>query len=198
VKILLVSATGFEVDPTFEALKSLGHEVEKFTVGIGALEAAKRAHALADVVKNQNVIFIGSCGHFTSFDDGQIKLTSAKTVHWLPTCERQSLSYSIKGSSPPVTMKTPPSWCSLKQSNVLCAPAISLTDTLPSKFTPSECVENVELYSVANELNSAKTLAVILAITNKVGLNSHEQWKSGFKLAAQETSDFIKRHLNEN
>ena len=195
LKLAVFSAAGFEAEPLLSVLAENQLDFVAHTFGVGALKAARSIVNLSQAARDRHAIFIGTCGTFGNFDGPS--LISANEVHWLPTCERAGLSYAIPDSAPPVKINRPLPWTSsLRVATVICAPNISLTNSLPPSLNPSNCVENIELYSCAEALqDSALSLSAILCTTNAVGPGAHEQWVRNFKNAARLTADFVRENL---
>jgi hypothetical protein len=188
---VIVAAAKFELDPLVHALEQRGHGPEPRLVGIGALNAAKKARGVADACRGRHVIFIGTCGAFVPFT--KVMLIRATEVLWSPTGERMGLSYTIKDTAPPISLPEAPAWArGLPPRRVLCSPTISLVSKLPEGLAPEQAVENVELYSCISEIAaSCASVAVLLAVTNQVGEDSHTQWRQNFTLAAGQTAEFV-------
>jgi len=146
---------------------------------------------IGEACRGKDVIFVGTCGVFHAFTKPM--LVRATEASWSPTCERLGMSYTVRDTAPPVTLPEPPAWArGLPDGGVLCSPGISLVSRLPDGVAPDTVVENLELYSIAAEIaQSAGTLAVILAVTNAVGSDSHQQWRQHFASAAGQTAEFI-------
>jgi hypothetical protein len=197
VNPIIVAAAKFEADPLVSALQEKGHTPETRLVGVGAINAAKKARAIGDSVRGRNVIFVGTCGSFSGFS--KVTLVRANEVLWSPTSERMGFSYTVKDSAPPIALPEAPAWArSLPTRRVLCSPGISLVSKLPDGIAPDAAVENLELYSCIGELAaSAASLAVILAVTNAVGPDSHAQWRQHFTLAAGLTAEFVGARLGQ-
>ena len=54
------------------------------------------------------------------------------------------------------------------------------------------CVENVEAYAFLSALGAtAKTVDVLLAVTNAVGKEAHQQWQQHHAQAAQLTAAYV-------
>ena len=195
---IIVSAAKFELDPLANALQEKGLNPATRLVGIGPLNSAKRARQVAEYCRGRNVIFIGTCGVFGKFS--KIYLVRAHEVHWLPTCERIGLSYTVKDSAPPITLPPSPLYCrQLPEKKVICSPGISLVSKLPDFLPSDQCVENLELYSCIGEIAAqAASLAVILAVTNSIGPDSHTQWRQHFAAAAGATAEFIIARLTDH
>ncbi len=189
--IVVIAAAKFELDPLVSALQEKGINPTTKLVGIGALNAAKRAKLVAEACRGRHVVFVGTCGTFGNFS--KMHLVRASEVIWLPTCERMQLSYTVKDTAPPISLPPPPAYCStLPERRVICSPGISLVSKLPDSFSPELCVENLELYSCVSEIISqASSLAVILAVTNAVGPDSHSQWRQHFAGAAGATAEYL-------
>ena len=193
---ILISAAKFELDPLANSLQQLGHTPEAKLTGIGALNAAKRAKALGEACRGRHVIFVGTAGTFGAFP--KVHLVRASEVLWMPTCERLGFSYTVKDTAPPITLPEPPAYCkSLPTKRVICSPSISLVSKLPDGFAADTVVENLELYACIGEIaQGAQSLAVVLAVTNAVGADSHSQWRQNFAAAAGLTAEFISGRLS--
>lgn len=188
---VIVAAAKFEVDPALHALEQRGHSPDIRLVGVGALNAAKKARSVADTCRSRHVIFLGTCGGFVPFN--KVTLIRGAEVLWLPTCERLGFGYAVKDIAPKIALPEPPHWAkSLPSRRILCSPSISLVSNLPDHLTAEQCVENIELYSCIGEIAaSCASLAVVLAVTNQVGTDAHSQWRQNFTLAAGLTAEFI-------
>lgn len=188
---VIIAAAKFELDPLVGALQEKGLTPTTKLIGIGAINAAKRARAVAESCRGRHVVFVGTCGTFGSFS--RMHLVRASEVIWLPTCERMHLSYTVKDSAPPITLPPPPAYISsLPERKVICSPGISLVSKLPDNLAPELCVENLELYSCIGEIaTQAASLSVVLAVTNAVGPDSHSQWRQHFAGAAGATAEFL-------
>lgn len=188
---VIIAAAKFEIEPLVAELKQHGHSPEFGLVGIGAINAAKNARVTADFCRNRDVIFVGTCGSFVPFDG--VKLIRATKVFWSPTGERVGLAYTVRDTAPPISLPDPPIWATqLDTRQVLCSPTISLTNHLSPNLPAEALVENLELYSCISDIAEVcATLAVILAITNQVGPDSHAQWRQYFSIAASRTAEFI-------
>lgn len=193
--ILLVAAAEFEIDPLRHGF--LEHS-QHALVGIGALQAAKNAHALSGLASGKDVVFVGSCGTFGKFSG--LELVRATRVLWSPTSDRLGDSYTIDGSANPYLTPEPPLWSQfLRPVTVLCSPSISTTARLPDDYNPASCVENIELYSCVQELlNCSKSFVAILAITNAIGKDAHQQWRENYLEAARKTADFVASSLSSS
>lgn len=196
MNLTIVAAAKFEVEPLKNALEQLGFAPEVQIVGIGALTAAKNSRSVAEACRGKNVVFVGTCGSFSEFS--KPLLISGQEVHWLPTSDRMGFSYSVKDSAPPIKLRKSLSLVAgLASKKIVCGPSISKIATLPENFHGESCVENLELYSCAAEIEAkAASFSVILCVTNLVGPDSHAQWKENFASAATETADFFKNAIN--
>lgn len=192
---ILIAAAKFELDPLANSLQQHGHTPESKLTGVGALNAAKKARALGDACRGRDVIFVGTCGTFGAFQ--KVHLIRAQDVLWVPTCERLGFSYTVKDSAPLIPLPEPPAYCkTLPARRVVCSPGISLVGKLPEGLTADATVENLELYSCIGEIAAqASSLAVVLAVTNAVGPDSHSEWRQHFAAAAGMTAEFISARL---
>lgn len=191
----IVAAARFEVEPLKNAVEHLGYVPEVHLVGIGAINAAKNARLVAEACRGKNVVFVGTCGTFGEFSKPQ--LITGTEIHWLPTSDRMGFSYTVKDTAPAITIKNPlPSIAGLPSKKIMCGPSISKVTTLPDGYTPHEWVENLELYSCAQEISAkAASFSVIFCITNAIGPDAHVQWKEHFANAATETAEYFKSRL---
>ncbi len=192
---LIIAAAKFEVDPLANALQQRGMAPEIRLTGVGAINAAKKAKQLGEAARGKHVIFVGTCGTFSPFS--KCTLIRATEALWLPTGERLGMCYTVKDSAPPIPLPEVPSWArGLPGRRVLCTPGISLVSRLPDGVATDTVVENLELYSVIGEIAAGATsLAVILAVTNAVGADSHSQWRLHFNEAAGLTAEFVSGRL---
>ena len=192
---VLVAAAKFELDPLCGALQEKGHTPEVRLVGIGAINAAKKAKLLGEACRGRHVIFVGTCGAFAPISKSY--LIRATDVLWSPTCERLGFSYTVRDSAPPISLPEAPAWArSLPARRVACSPGVSLVSRLPEGMAAEAVVENLELYSCVGEIAaSAASLAVVLAITNTIGPDAHAQWRQNFTAAAGLTAEFISARL---
>lgn len=190
-----MAAAKFEVDPLTSALQELGYTPETRLVGIGAINAAKKARAIGESVRGKHVVFVGTCGTFGAFH--KVALVRATDVLWSPTSDRLGLSYTVKDTAPVIPLPDAPSWAQcLPGRRVLCTPSISLVSKPPEGVVAEQAVENLELYSCIGEIaTNAASLAVILAVTNAVGPDSHGQWRQHFTEAAGFTAEFVKSRI---
>lgn len=192
---VLIAAAKFELDPLANALQARGHTPETRLVGIGALNAAKKARQIGDACRGRNVIFVGTCGAFAPLT--KVHLVRATEVLWSPTGDRLGFSYTVKDTSPPLLLPEPPTFVKgLPARRVLGSPGISLVSKLPDGIAADTVVENLELYACISEIAAqAASLAVVLAVTNAVGPDSHSQWRQNFAAAAGLTAEFIAPRL---
>ena len=197
---LIVSAAAFEITPLTERLHRRGLDFTTAECGIGALAAAGRAAELAVAAKDRHVIFIGTAGTFGLFTGP--RLCTASRIVWLPTCERLGLGYGIpRGTLHEVGLSPPQNAAvGLTAMTVICSPSISLqagfTDDLLAVLDPVACVENLELFSCIKPLlASARSVDVVLGITNAVGSGAHDQWKKWHREAAEITAAHVEEKL---
>jgi hypothetical protein len=183
------------LDPLSGALQERGHTPEVKLIGIGPLNAAKKAKALGEMCRGRQVIFVGTCGTFSSFSKPH--LVRAHDVFWSPTSDRVGMSYTVKDSAPPIALPEPPPWLrSLPARRVVCTPSISLVSRVPEGIAAETAVENLELYSCIGEIAAtAASVAVVLAVTNAVGPDSHTQWRQFYGEAAGMTAEFIAKSI---
>ena len=214
---LLVSAAAFEIAPLIARLRrnrnfeSRGFDFIAAETGVGALAAAATAQGLGVLAQNRHVIFVGTAGIFSGFDDlkgsealAAPTLCTASLVAWLPTCERLGLGYGIpRGTIHQITVP-PAQHAALKLPalRVLCSPSISLeagfSKNLAATFDPVTTLENLELFSCIKPLLAfGKSVDIVLGVTNAIGPDAHEQWKKNHKPAAELAAEHIERNLSD-
>ena len=191
--MLIISAAEFEAEPLRAALAQ-HTDINWLTCGVGVLAASATAaaeHAQA-ACRGQEVLFIGSCGTFGEFTD--VALCQAQTIHWSPTCARDGLSYAVD-NTPPLQLNSSTHYHDLPSAEVFCAPNISLTTTLPLNAKKGMLhVENIESYACLPLLaKTAKTIDVLLAITNALGKQAHQHWQENYTKAAVLTAEYVKQ-----
>ncbi len=196
-RIVVVAAAAFESEPIVQELRHMvGVDCDALALGIGPIHAAKSVITNRELLRDAEVLFIGTCGQFGPFET--VSLIRPSRVVWLPIGERLGVAYTVAGTAPTIDYEphTPPWLACLPEKVVICAPEISLDPTLPETFDPAQTVENLELYSVLGEIcEVARSTAVILAATNQIGPNAHHQWKANFHHAASTTADFVKTRI---
>jgi len=165
--------------------------------GIGALNAARSSNEIARLAEGRDVIFVGTAGIFGPFAQPSVYLT--ERVFWEPTCVRRGEAYTVKDSAPDHICRKPhPAFSQIPRCTVVCSPAISKVADLP-RIVPDlnlnttgktqAAVENLELYSVASEIErAARSFSVLMCTTNSVGPAAHDEWKANFSKAAQTTA----------
>ncbi len=197
---LLVSAAPFEAEPTLAACKKAGLDVSYASCGIGPLHAAKAEHNLKELAAGREVIFIGTCG---SFLPGQgLQLVHATKTIWFTPCLQAGIAWAIDGLYPVIDLPPPPkSAPPLPKKIIATSSTISReraylrnTETL-LPFPEKDLVENCELYACAEGLKAARSLLVVMAITNEIGPNARSQWKNNFGPAAELTAEYVVKYL---
>ncbi len=193
----LVSAVEFEIAPLISLLKQKRLEFSTFEFGIGPLAASRKFSLLEKSCEKKDVIYVGTCGDFSGFSG--IQLVSAERTVFLPTCERHNLSWSIEGLYPPISLESSSFITrSLTKKTVVTSPNISKTNLLPPGFVPKDCVENLELYAVAEAVkSSARSFAVVLATTNAISEKARAEWRQNYQEAARLSAQYIVDHLNQ-
>jgi len=198
---LIVSAVEFEITPILNALKLKDQHYESFHCGIGPLNAAKSISELKTKAQNKNVIFVGTCGVFSGFEKTEI--VTASNVSWQPACLRHDLGSEIEGLYPDIQLrKLDPEFNSvslgkIREVSMICSSVISLNSSLNNPAVSGRTCENLEFYSVAEELkNVSKTFVNFFAITNEICPEARSQWKRNFKEAASLTANVVLNYLD--
>lgn len=192
MSLLVLSAARFEAEQSLEVLKKK-YAVEYYEIGIGPIPAAKSDVHLQEICKGRDVLYLGSCGSFYPYED--LHLITVDKVYWMPACLRMGLSSVPEGLYSPYEFQISNS---LEKKSVLTSATISLVDMIDEKqkfnLPPAQhLVENMELYACAPSLLKAKTLNIILGVTNQVGPQGHDQWLANFKKIAKMTAEFLER-----
>ncbi len=192
MSLLVVSAVRFEAEPSLQILRDKGLAFTFFELGIGPLNAARSAVRLGELCRNRTVLFLGSCGSFYPFHAPH--LLTVDTVWWLTPCVRAGIAGFPEHVHPPFSL--PQTRLALPVKTVLTAASISLSsDFAPAVRAklpdPEHLVENMELYACIEALLEAKTLDLILGVTNAVGSQSRAQWASHHRRVAQLTAEFL-------
>ena len=191
--MILLSAAEFEVQPLKQSMNRLGLNYLSF--GIGSLTAAKRTQQLLPQLKNQDVVIVGTCGTFGVFRG--VELLTTDLIYWLPSGQRLGMSWAIEKEIPKVYNDQALYFRELPKRTVVASPTISkikgLTDSIKKTLIAEEdLVENIELYSVVSQLMlHVKSLSVLLAVTNEIGLSARVQWRANYEEAATKTANYL-------
>ena len=195
--MIIASAAKFETEPLQTEMAKCAADIGWIFCSVGVIAAAAAGQRTQALCHNQEVLFIGTCGTFGTFK--KVELCRAKTIHWSPTCARAGLSYAVD-ETPPLLLNSSSCYHDLPAVEVFCAPNLSLTNTLPSTAQEGMlCVENVEAYAFLSALcATAKTVDVLLAVTNAVGKDAHQQWLQHHTQAAKLTAAYVmqRRFMN--
>lgn len=194
MSLILVAAVQFEALPSLEVFRNLDLPVEFFELGIGPINAAKSAAKLANKCKDKNVLYIGSCGSFYPFQAPH--LITVEKIFWMPPCVRTGIAGHLDGLHPPYSLKAN---LALPVRSVLTSPSISLIDEISTSIAanlPSResLVENMELYACFSGLQQARSLRILLGVSNAIGPQGRIQWQTHFKTVAKMTAEFILEH----
>ena len=193
--MLIISAAAFETKPLQAALAQQT-SVDWLTCGVGVPAAAAAVAQAQTLCHDREVLFIGTCGTFAAFT--QVTLCRAQTLHWSPTCARLGLSYAVD-DTPPLSLNSSGCYNDLPAAEVFCAPNISLTNTLPDAQKGALCVENIEAYTYLSALRkTARTIDVLLGITNAIGKDAHQQWREHCQQAAALTATYVMQRRFSN
>jgi purine-nucleoside phosphorylase len=189
MKIFVISAAPFEFEPTCKALSEVGWQPIGVECGIGALAAARNANALAETVKGAAAIYIGTAGVFGAFTAPEV--LRVNSVQWQSQAMRAGAAYLVKSLPTEWTLNTAPKWLApLPIAQVRCATEITLVEqTIVAPLPVKLVVENLELFSIAEPvLSSAASFGAVIATTNRVGPNAHQEWRAHFVAAANLTA----------
>ena len=181
--------------PLLEVLEEHNISAKHIEIGIGPINAAAN-RSLLDL-KEKRVLFVGTCGKFGKQIDtnSPIDLVSSSICKWSPPSTRTGQSELIEGIENPIIFDNlSPISLQLPQKTVLCSPSVTIDPNLAPE--EKDCVENMELYSVAQELKKAASLTIILGITNVVGKTGREEWRLNYMKAASCTANFIRGRLS--
>jgi hypothetical protein len=197
VNLLVVSAIRFEAEASLEVLKKQYTSVDYFEIGVGPLAAAKSEARLGDLCTGRTVLYLGSCGSFYEFE--KPTLVTVDKVYWMPPCVRTGIA-EIPERFFPSPIEFPKPTLDLPQKSVLTTPSISLVSNFAPKISESlephsSLVENMELYACAEGLLKARSLHIILGVSNQVGPDGRRQWAQNFRDAAYRTAQFLEKNL---
>lgn len=191
--MIIVSAAGFETSPLLARCADQSIPVTYVECGIGVFLATICGENSRSLCAGQEVLFIGTCGTFVDFT--AIEIVKGRSINWLPTARRLDLSYAVDET--PQLLLTSSLYCDdLPARDIICAPDISKVCTLPVSLQPTNCVENIEAYAFLRAIIPvAKTIDVILAITNAIGEEAHRQWQRNQQRAASLTAEYVSARL---
>lgn len=191
---LIISAVAFEAKPTREMLDRHGVRYDYMEIGIGPVYAAKSAARLKETSEGKNVLYLGSAGSFAPFSAPY--LVTADKVWWMPTAERMGLAKYMKDLYKSVEIPVTGHF-DLPVKQILTSSSVSFNAGIEVALPERELlIENMEAYSVAEELmEGAKTVDIIMGITNGIGPDASKDWVRHFKSIAQLTADYLEKKL---
>lgn len=189
--LFVVSATPYEVEPFLKRLTSVGVAHTYIECGIGALTASANGALNRERCRNHRVIFVGTCGIYAPFHE--VEVVQVATIHWLPLCQSLGQSYTVS-DTPPLTIPSLNRW-SLRKIDLICTPNVSLIGMMRG----NNYGENLEAYAFLRSLiDDASSIDVLMAITNSVGEQAHQQWLANNRRARDLCSDVIANNFFEN
>lgn len=168
-------------------------KVDYLEIGIGLFAALQNCTNNRSMFIGRDIIFVGTGGVFDDFKKPELYLIDE--VSWLPLCERLGISYQVP-TMPKIALKPLNEHRNLKRAGAICSGNITKTDH-PNYFTETKTyIENIELYSCALAAKDVcKSFTALLASTNKVGPESHAQWKANYIEAASITEHYLKKSI---
>lgn len=186
--LVVVSATPYEVEPFLEQLTIADIAHTYIECGIGALNASANGALNRERCRDHQVIFIGTCGIYAPFR--KVEVVQINTVHWLPLCQSLGQSYTVS-NTPPLVVPSNSRW-PLRRIDLICTPNISLVGTMLG----NNYGENLEAYAFLRSIiDSASSIDVVMAVTNSVGEQAHQQWQDNHQSARDMCSNFLRRAL---
>lgn len=191
--MVIVSAARFETAPLLAHCADCHVPVTYIECGVGIFPATVCGEESRALCAEQEVLFVGTGGTFADFS--AIEIVRGTSINWLPTARRLGLSYAV--DTTPQLLPIPSSHHhDLPTRDIICAPDISKVHALPDSLQPVNCVENIEAYAFLRAIIPvAKTIDVILAITNTVGEKAHGQWQHNHQHAALLTAEYVGARL---
>lgn len=189
-RLIIASAAQFEISPVIDSLSGLGIEATVVNTGVGLTESSIVASRLRDLVSGRDVIFCCTGGVIGSFST--VEIFRAISVELAPHDVRNGATYLLNQYEPKLSFTCLPMM--LPERAVYGSLGISREiDKSPSSGEP---LETIELYGVARAwLPVAKSFTAIVASTNAIGPQAHEQWAANFIAASKLTASFLAREL---
>ncbi len=195
--LIIIAAVPFEIEPLIASLTALGVRVEPYYCGIGPIAAAQFAGSIQARIRQRHVFYVGTCGVFGSFDKPW--LIRASSVGWEDYGLRSGESYAVPDSLPAYELNTYHGCTRELPAGPLVSTATISKHNYDAAEYHSPKFENLELYGLAKPmLESAMTFSPILAVTNDVGPDAHEQWKNWHRAAAQQTAAELAPKIKES
>jgi len=187
---IIASAAKFETSEIVERLQNSGVNATQLVVGVGLTQAAIISARLRDLVAGRDVFFCCTAGILGNFRN--VELFTALGVDFAPVDVRTGQGYLVTNSEEKLmlnSLQLPLPACWVHNSG-----SISLKTEKSTKDLP--VLETLELYAVAkNWLPVAKSFTCVVAVTNAVGPDAHQQWKDHFRDAATLTADFLANEI---
>ena len=179
--MIIVSAARYEAEPLLASFP----DWQYIECGVGIFAASVAALRNYQRLIGQDILYVGSCGSFKPFTG--IEVVRGDSIVWLPTCERMSASYAV-ADTPILSVQCRSEFSSISSCQVICSPNVSKQLT----HQDDHQVENIEAYAffypIHNHIRSAQ---ILLAITNQVGEQAHQQWQANYRQAAKQVQQVV-------
>jgi len=164
-------------------------------LGIGFLDAGIELSRLITLnPKINKILFLGTAGTYNrNLEIGD--LISIKSTSLLNLGSRLDLSYSpIKNNFIPANNL----FSGIKTAHCLVSMEISKKENMVLS-DEEHLVENMELFGVARVAHKhGISWGSVLAVTNYIGENSHQEWVSNYETNSQQLCEFINKELLHN
>lgn len=179
--MIIVSAAKYEAEPLLASFP----DWQYIEFGVGIFAASLAASRNYQRFVGQDILYVGSCGSFKPFTD--IEVVRGDSIAWLPTCERLSASYAVV-DTPVLSLQCRSEFSTIPSCQVICSPNVSKQLTHQDKHQ----VENIEAYAFFYPIHQhIRSAQILLAITNQVGEQAHQQWQANYRQAAEQVREVM-------
>ena len=195
---IVISVAKYEAQPTLDLLASNGFDPDYFEHGV-SVNAALKAYDLGEFVTDRDVFYVTSAGSFNPDNEGRDLpyLVTVNNSIFMPTAYRMGLGNALPNLFPNIELTIENDLNDLPVRSVLTSPTISYSDAINISSLPeaSRLIENMEVYYLKAALSRARSVRIIVAITNNIGPNAGKEYQQNHVKAAQMTADYVLKTL---
>jgi nucleoside phosphorylase len=192
--ILIVAAWPPELVGLGKLKATRGQTIARGTVGVGLIEAAAGAARLIEELAPAAIFLVGTAGLYPGATIAPVigSAVIAGTLHLASASVAGGSAY-LPGPLPAVATPSPrltralDAATRLPRATVACPLGISGTRAIARRLqtATSADVENLEAFAVARAATAARVpFAAVLGISNRVGPQSHAEWRAHADTAA--------------
>ena len=199
--VVITSAAQYEAQPTLNLLDKNAVDYDYHELGV-SIDAAMNLEETKNAFKDRDVIYVTSAGAFVNETGKLPYLATTDEVIWSPTSARlfvdktsMLLGNDLSRLFPSFNLTN--TLDDLPVKKVLTSPTISHTDEIDVSTLPERSLlaKNMEMYYLKDAFKGAKSVKIIIGITNSVGANAFAQYMKYKDQVANMTAHYVLRLL---